>query len=143
MAYPRDALETVAGLAAGSLRVDQTAVRQGLAWPREPPGIIGQWCEHSAIIPRHEFMEATELAVFRFVLVQKLQVGLVEFLEKFVPADFFQTLFLRAEIDAENAGVPALSRLFHGRGRPVALLYPFLDLLTVRGGVTFTHVEQL
>jgi hypothetical protein len=51
------------------------------------------------------------------------------FLEEFVPADLFQAFFLWAEIDTENAGVPTLSGLFDGRGRPPRSSTHFLILL--------------
>ena len=85
-------------------------------------------------------MEAAELSVLGFVLIQELQVRFVEFLEEFLPADLFQAFFLWAEIDAENSGVPALSGLFHGGGRPPTLIDLFFDLLVVCGGVAFTHL---
>src|SRR5436190_3447206 len=80
-------------------------------------------------VPRHELVEAAELSVLGFVLIQELQVRFVEFLEEFVPADLFQAFFLWAEIDAENAGVPALSSFFDGGGRPPTLIDHFLIFL--------------
>jgi hypothetical protein len=85
-------------------------------------------------------VEAAELSILGFVLIQELQMRFVEFLEEFVPTDFFQAFFLWAEIDTENAGVPALSGLFNGCGRSLALIDPLFDFVVVCGGVTFTHL---
>jgi hypothetical protein len=88
-------------------------------------------------------MEAADLSLFGFVLVQELQVSLIEFLEKFVPANFFQIFFLGAEIDPEQACMASLFGSLHGRRNAVTLVDPFFYLRLVRRGVAFTHVEQL
>ncbi len=113
------------------------------AAPRAARLSQGRWNRRSGqlrFVPRDELVEAAELSVLGFVLIQELQVRFVEFFEEFLPADLFQAFFLWAKIDAENAGVPALSGLFHGGGRPPTLIDPFFDLLVVCGGVAFTHL---
>jgi hypothetical protein len=60
-------------------------------------------------------MEAADLSLFGFVLVQELQVSLIEFLEKFVPANLFQIFFLGTEIDPEEACMTSLFGSFYGR----------------------------
>src|ERR1700704_5947961 len=86
-------------------------------------------------------MEAADFPVLGFILVQECQAGLVEFLEELVPADLLQTLFLRAEIDAEDSRMSLLFGRFHRRRDAVPFLCPFLDLLMVCGGVAFAHLR--
>ena len=57
-----------------------------------------------------ELVEAADLSILGFILVQERQAGLFEFSEKLVPADFFETFFPRAEIDAENSRMPIFFR---------------------------------
>src|SRR4030081_788489 len=93
----------------------------------------------SGRVARYKFMEAADFAVLGFILVQKCQAGLVKFLEELVPADLLQTLFLRAEIDAEDSRMSLLFGRFHRRRDAVPFLCPFLDFLMVCGGVAFAH----
>lgn len=48
-------------------------------------------------------MEAARLAVFRFFLIQECQIGVVEFAEELIPADLFEFLIRRTEIQPEYA----------------------------------------
>ena len=53
-----------------------------------------------AAVACDELGEAADFSILGFILVQERQVGLFEFSEKLFPADFFETFFPRAEIDA-------------------------------------------
>src|SRR6185437_249622 len=92
----------------------------------------------STLVRRHEFMEAADLSLFGFVLVQELQVSLIELLEKFVPANLFQIFFFGTEIDPEEARMTSLFGSLHGRRNAVTLVDPFFNLRMVRRGVAFT-----
>ena len=89
-----------------------------------------------------ELVEATDFSILGFILVQERQVGLFEFSEKIFPADFFETFFPRAEIDAENSRMPIFFGFLHRRRHPVAVLGPFLDFLMIGGGMAFEAGQE-
>src|SRR5947208_250961 len=123
MAYPGHALSVQSRLRCGAAKP---------TWGRAEPLLL---------ISGDKLVEAAELSVLCLVLIQKLQMGLIEFLEKLVPADLFQTFFLRAEIDPENAGMAALLRCCHSRGHALTLINPLFDFVMVGSGMAFTHLE--
>jgi hypothetical protein len=88
-------------------------------------------------------VEAADFSVLGFVLIQELQVRLVEFFEEVVAADFYQGLFLRAEINPKEACMAASFGSLHSSWHAIALAHPFFDLGMVRRGVAFAHGDNL
>src|SRR5436305_1689511 len=94
-------------------------------------------------MPRNELMETADITVLGFFLIQKREFGFIKFFEELVPADFLQSLLLRPEIDAQNAGFSVFLGVLDRRRRAAPLLRPGSDFLVVRGGVAFAHVRLL
>ena len=69
-------------------------------------------------------MKTAELAVLGPVLMEERDAGIVELLEKLVPADPIEAFIRRIEIDPQNACMSVLFRCLHGRGLATAFFRP-------------------
>ena len=67
-------------------------------------------------------MEAADLPVLRFVLIEECQPGLVEFFEELIPANLLQSFLSGTEVNSEDARVSVLPGLFYGRRHAIAFL---------------------
>jgi hypothetical protein len=89
--------------------------------------------------PADELVKAAEFTVLGMILVQEREIGLVEFLEEFVPIDLIQPFVFRAEIDPQDSCVSILfGRLCGGRST-LPLDSPSANDVVVRDRMTFAH----
>nr|GAJ37016.1 hypothetical protein BDOA9_0162340 [Bradyrhizobium sp. DOA9] len=87
-------------------------------------------------------MKPAYLTVLGPVLVQKRKTGLIEFVEKLVPADAVESLIRRIEIDPQDAGVPVLFRRLDRRRLPATFVDPFADCGVIGGLLGFAILRH-
>jgi hypothetical protein len=86
-------------------------------------------------------VKAADLAVCRFILVQKAELLPFAYFKELVPRDLAQFVFLRSKIRAKDTSLAL--RAADAGGARVSRLGPFPDLLVVCRGLCLTHVFLL
>src|SRR5690554_3153829 len=84
-------------------------------------------------IPVDQFEKSTVFATGLLFLIKKCQLVPVEFVEPFVPTDFFQSLAPRTarKIDAQYAGVVVTAGPSDHNGFTIMRFHPLSDFLVV------------
>src|SRR4051812_21826787 len=117
-------------------RIGQPAWQKSSRRPDSPPP---DWPRTEGSFAPHELVKPAQLSILGAVLIQKCQIGLVEFAEEFVPFDLVKSIFRRPKINPKNTCVPVLLGGAN-RGRPsVALFCPFLDDPVIRRRCAVAH----
>src|SRR5947207_15289055 len=90
-----------------------------------------------------QLVEIALLTTRGLFLVDKREIGFVEFLEECLPGDLFECRILGVgrirELDADNTGIVLAMRLADRCRTPAARLRPFADFVMIGGEFRFGH----
>src|SRR5206468_3702093 len=124
------------------------------AWMRRPQRPCGNEARNQALLVLgfavcvrvaavHKLVKPASFSRGRLLLEQEREIGIVEFLEEFIPGDFFQTFVRRSEIQAKDPRLVILFGISHRGGVAASCFGPFADLVVVGGDICPCYLSLL